>query len=224
GVAVDDRDVDARQRAHGGAGLGRGDPGQRGDHDGAGLRLPPGVHDGDGRTADVIAVPAPRLGVDGLADGAEQPDRGQVVPGRDLPAPLHERPDERGRGVVDAHAVLLDDLEVAVLVRGVGGALVDHAGGAVGERAVHAIGVAGDPADVGGAPVDVLAGLVVEHDVVRVGRLREVAARGVDDALGLAGGAGGVEDEQGVLGVERLRCVVGGLLGDDLVPPDVAVV
>src|SRR5699024_7666284 len=116
GVAVDDRDVDARQRAHGGAGLGRGDPGQRGDHDGAGLRLPPGVHDGDGRTADVIAVPAPRLGVDGLADGAEQPDRGQVVPGRDLPAPLHERPDERGRGVVDAHAVLLDDLEVAVLV------------------------------------------------------------------------------------------------------------
>src|SRR5699024_7396144 len=112
----------------------------------------------------------------------------------------------------------------AVLVRGVGSALVDHAGGAVGERAVHAIGVAGDPADVGGAPVDVLAGLVVEHDVVRVGRLREVAARGVDDALGLAGGAGGVEDEQGVLGVERLRCVVGGLLGDDLVPPDVAVV
>ena len=44
----------------------------------------------------------------------------------------------------------------------------------------------------------------------------------MDDALGLARGAGGVEQVQRVFGVERFRGVGGGLLGDDLVPPHVA--
>ena len=92
-----------------------------------------------------------------------------------------------------------------MLVGRVRGALVDDLGDAVGEWAVDDVGVAGDPADVGGAPVHVLLGLVVEDVVVGVRRLGEVAAGGVDDALGLSGGAGGVEDEQRVLGVERLR-------------------
>ncbi|MNI95302.1 hypothetical protein D3C73_1535520 [compost metagenome] len=61
--------------------------------------------------------------------------------------------------------------------------------------------MAGDPADVGGAPVHVRFGMEVEHGFVGVGALGEVAAGGVQDALGLAGGAGGVEDEQRVLGV-----------------------
>src|SRR5690606_28562997 len=123
----------------------------------------------------------------------------------------HEGADEGGRGVVDRHPVLLHDLPVAALVRGVGGALVDDLGGAVGQRTVDDVAVPGDPADVGGAPVDVLARLVVEHHVVGVGGLGEVAAGGVQDALGLSGGARGVEDEQGVLGVEGLGGVLGGL-------------
>src|SRR5690606_20563147 len=45
-----------------------------------------------------------------------------------------------------------------------------------------------------------------------------------EDALGPAGGAGGVEDEQRVLGVERPGLVLGGGGGDGLVPPQVAVV
>src|SRR5690606_9391032 len=60
------------------------------DHDGAGLGLPPGVDDRRRAGTDVLLVPQPRLGVDGLADRSEQPDRGEVELGRDRLAPLHE--------------------------------------------------------------------------------------------------------------------------------------
>ena len=82
-----------------------------------------------------------------------------------LLAPAHEGADRRRRGVEDRHAVLLDDRPEAVLVGVVGRALVHHAGRAVGQRPVDDVAVAGDPADVGRAPVDVVV-LQVE-DVLR---------------------------------------------------------
>ena len=83
--------------------------------------------------------------------------------------------------------------------------------------------MAGDPADVGGAPVDVVV-FEVENDLRGVGGVGQVAAGGVVDALGLAGGAGGVEDEQHVLGVHGLGRAVALdiVVGHDVVPPDVA--
>ncbi len=74
------------------------------------------------------------------------------------------------------------------------------------------------------APEDVRLRLEVEDRVAGVGHLGEVAAGGVQDALGLTGGAGGVEDEQRVLGVEVLRSVLCGLAADQVVPPHVAAV
>ena len=84
-----------------------------------------------------------------------------------------------------------------------------HLRRAVGERPVDDVRVAGHPADVGGAPVDVGLRLEVEDGVVGVRDLGEVAAGGVQDALRLTGGARGVEDEERVLGVERLGRVLG---------------
>ena len=81
--------------------------------------------------------------------------------------------------------------------------------------------MAGDPADVGGAPVDV-AVVVVEHVLVRDGGVDEVAAGGVQHALRLAGGARRIEDEQRVLGVHLDGRAVGRNLGQLLVEPDVA--
>ena len=95
-----------------------------------------------------------------------------------------------------------------VLVRCVGRAFVENLRHAVGQRAVDAVGVPGDPADIGGAPEHVGFLLDVEDVVVGVGRLGEVAAAGVHDALGLAGGPRGVEQEQRVFGVERLGGVL----------------
>ncbi len=107
-------------------------------------------------------------------------------------------------------------------MRGVGGALVHHLGGAGGERTVGHVGVAGDPADVRGAPEHVGLRLDVEHRAHGERVLREVPAGGVEDALGLAGGAGGVEDEERVLGVEGFVLVGVGLRGERLGPVEVA--
>ena len=201
-----------------------GDAGQRADHDRAGLGLPPGVDHGGAVATDDVAVPDVGLGVDRLTDRAEHPQRGHVVLVRDLAALLHERPDRGGRGVEDRDLVVLHDLPPAALLRGVRRALVDDPGGRVGERAVDQVAVAGDPADVGGAPVDVGLRLEVEDRPVRVRRAGEVAAGGVQDALGLAGGAGGVHDVERVLGVEELALVLARRLVHGVVPPDVDLV
>ena len=158
---------------------------------------------GDARAADVGVVPHPRLGVDGLAHGAEQPQRRHVELRGNVGAPLHERPDGGRRGVENGDAVAFDHLPEPAPVRGVGRALVHDAGGAVGQRPVDEVAVAGDPADVRGAEEDVLF-LEIEHPLRGGVGADQVAAGGVGDALGLAGGARGVEGEQQILGVHRL--------------------
>ena len=75
---------------------------------------------------------------------------------RPVGAPPHERADRGRRGVEDRDAVALDDLPEAILLRPVGRAFVHHHRRAVGERTVDDVAVAGDPADVGRAPVDVV--------------------------------------------------------------------
>jgi hypothetical protein len=45
----------------------------------AGFGLPVGVDDRAAALADVLVVPDPRFGVDGLADGAEELQAGHVV-------------------------------------------------------------------------------------------------------------------------------------------------
>ena len=171
--------------------------------------------------ADVLVVPQPRLGVDRLADRAEQPQRREVVACRERLALLHEGAD-RGRGAVqDRDLVVLDDLPPAIPGRRVGRALVQDAGRRVGERPVDDVAVAGDPADVGGAPVDVV-GLDVEHHLVAVRRAQEIARGRVQDALRLGGRARGVEQVEHVLRVDRDGRAVLGLAVDDVVPPVVA--
>ena len=127
--------------------------------------------------ADVLAVPHPRLGVDRLADASEQPERREVVLRRVLRPPLHVRADRRRRRVQDRDLVALDDVPPAVLVREVGRSLVQDARGAVAERPVDDVAVPRHPADVGGAPVDVLLGLQVEDVVVGASRRRRGSRR-----------------------------------------------
>ena len=219
-LLVDDFGADTGEGVHRRAGLAGGHAGQGADHDRAGLGLPPGVDDGGAVATDDVAVPDVGLGVDGLTDRAEDAQRGQVAGVGDLAALLHERADRGGRGVEERDAVLLDDVPPSATLGGVGGALVEHLRDAVGQRAVDDVGVAGDPADVGGAPVDVVV-LEVEDRPVGVRGADEVAAGGVQDALGLAGGAGGVHDVERVLGVEGLGGVGGRGALDGVVPPHV---
>src|SRR3546814_11086353 len=91
----------------------------------------------------------------------------------------------------------------------VGHALEHQRGGAVGQRAVDDVAVAGHPAHVGGAPVDVVF-LEVEHRLLGVGAAHQVAAGGVQQALRFAAGTGGVEDEQRGVRVNGIGRASGG--------------
>ena len=111
---VDHLGLDAREREGGRPRLGGRGARERADHDGAGLGLPPRVDDRAAAAADVLVVPHPRLGVDGLAHAAEQAELGEVVRLGLLGAPLHEGADGGGGGVQDRDAVALGDVPQAV--------------------------------------------------------------------------------------------------------------
>ncbi len=115
----------------------------------------------------------------------------------------------------------VDDVPEAVRLGMVGCAFIHHDRGAVREGAVNHVAVAGDPADVGGAKIDV--GLLEVEDVFRRDRgAQQVAGRRVQHALRFAGGAAGVEDKERVFAVEALRLVRARRTGNKVVIPAIA--
>ena len=71
----------------------------RGDHDGPGFRLPPGVDNRAAVVADEFAIPHPSFGIDGFADGAEQTQAFHFVFLRPFVSPLGESPNGGRRGI-----------------------------------------------------------------------------------------------------------------------------
>ena len=113
--------------------------------------------------------------------------------GRPGLAEAHQPADGRRRGVQDGDAVAFDALPPAIRIR-VGRSALEHEGGRAHEqRAVDDIRVARHPARVRRAPPAVL---VVEVENIFEGRVNpnHVTAVRVDNGLGLAGRAGGVQD------------------------------
>ncbi len=94
---------------------------------------------------------------------------------------------------------------------------------AVGERTVDDVAVAGDPADIRRAPVDVVV-VIVEHVLVGHRGEHQVAAGGVQYPLRLAGRTGGIEDEQRILGAHLDRRADVADLGEFVLQPHVAAV
>src|SRR5207249_9565905 len=100
--------------------------------------------------------PPPRVRVDRLADGPQEAQARQVVPLRKFVAPPRERPD-RGRGrVQDRDVVFLDYAPEAVRLRPIRCALVHEDGRTVREGPVDDVRMPRNPADVRGAPLEVL--------------------------------------------------------------------
>ena len=94
-------------------------------------------------------------------------------------------------------------------------------GGAAGQRTIQQIAVAGDPAHIGGAPVNI-ARMVVENVFKGGGRVDQVAAGGVQHPFRFTGGARGIEDEQRIFGVHLDGPVLGAGIGHQVAPPQVA--
>ena len=218
---VDELRLDAEEGPRRRAGLEVGRAGQRRDHDAAGLGLPPGVDDRAASVADHVEIPFPGFRVDRLADRAQHPQRFARGLLHMRVAGAHQRADGGRRGVEDVDLVLVDHLPEARRRGIVGHAFEHQRGGAIGERAVDDVAVAGHPADIGRAPVDI-AVMVVEDVLVRHRGEDEIAAGGVQHALRLAGRARRVEDEQRVLRLHLLRLAFGLDRGDLLVVPEVA--
>ncbi len=211
----------AEERQGGRARLARGGAGERGDEDAAGLGLPPGVHHGAAPVAHHVVVPGPDLGIDRLAHRAQDAQRLAAVALHPVVAGSGDGADGGGRGVEDVHPEVVDDPPVAPRVRIGRDRLEHHRRRTVGERPVEDVGVAGDPADVRRAHVDVV-GVDVEDVLVGQGGVDHVAAGGVEHALRPAGGPGGVEGEQRVLGGHPFERAGGALLVGLVLQPQVA--
>ena len=175
--AVEQLGLDAEERQRGRTGLGTPGTGQRRDQNAAGLGLPPGIDDRALLVTDVLVIPHPGLGVDRLANRAEQAQAGEVALLRPARLALAHQRANRGRsGVELVDLVLVADIPEATGV-GISRDTLEHdRGGPVAERAVDDVRVAGDPADVGGAPVDV-AVVIIEDVLVRQRRCRPCSRR-----------------------------------------------
>ena len=194
--------------------------GQRSDHDAAGLGLPPGIDDRAFAVADHPVEPLPGLGVDRLAHRAKQ---AQAIPRAGIHhvvAVGHQGTHRGGGGVENIDLVLVDDLTHPAVGRIARHPLEHQGHRTVGQGPIDDVAVAGDPAHVRGAPVDLVL-VIVEHVLVGEAGVGQVATGGVLEPLGGAGGAGGIQDEQRILGAHLFGGAVGVLVGHCVVVPDV---
>ena len=188
----------------------------------AGFGLPPGIHDGAAGVAHYLVVPVPGLRVDRLPHGTQQAQAGTGTALDRFVAQRVQGADGRWRGIEGIDLVFVHDFPAAPGVGVRGHALEHQRDSPVGQGAVDDVRVPRHPAHIGGAPVD-LALAIVEYVLEGHGRLQQVAPRGVEYALGLAGGAGRVENEQGVFRVHGFRRAFAGGGARRLVIPDIPV-
>ncbi len=162
------------------------------------LGLPPVV---DHRAAEHLRRPVVGVGVEALTGGEERLQRvdGVLLQFLGVRIRLAHSANRRGSGEQCLDAVLGDDPPERTRIGGADGlALVHHRRCSDQQRAVDDVGVADHPAHIGRGPPH-----VARIDVVDVAH-RPRQGHGVptvvaDHALGLPGGAGGVEDVERVV-------------------------
>src|SRR5262249_21364229 len=125
------------------------------DHNGAGFCLPPRINDGAATVTDDFAVPHPGFGIDGLTNGAEQAQAGQLVLLRPFISPFDKGSNRRGCRVKDIYLVAIDDAPETVGLGIVGRTFIHQAGSAILQGSVDDVAVTRNPTDVGCAPVGV---------------------------------------------------------------------
>lgn len=165
--------------------------------------------------------PGPGLGVQRLTRAGEDIKAGAVVLLDELLAHAHPHAHRGWRGEHVGDAVFLHQFPGDARIGIVGRALAHDLVTAGHERAVGDVGVTDDPADVRRGPPHRVA-IDIEEGADDVVDADHVAAVDMNHALWGSGGAGGVEDEQGILGVHLLGCDGVGFVGDQLVEVDLA--
>ena len=216
---VDNCGLDTEEWERGRAGLGGGDTSKRGDAVSTGLGLPVRIADVGLLLADNLIVPLPDLSSNGLTDGAKDSKVLHLV-AHVLVTSALQQAQSGGSDVELSDLVLLNDVPVAGEV-GVGGSTLENESrDTEKERRIDDVAVAGNPADITTAEKSVSI-MNVEDVLAGKADTEQETGGGVHDALRLAGGTGGVEEEQGVLRVDSNRRQVVGVLLNLLVPPEI---
>ena len=154
-LGIDDLGHDARHGQGRRSGFQISCAGHGRDHRPSGFRLPPGVDDRAAILADHMMIPAPGFGIDRLANRAEQAQRCATGRLHMVVAFLHQRAQRRGGGEQGLDLVAIHDLPDARGRGMIGHAFIHQRRRPIGERPINNIAVACDPADIGGAPIDV---------------------------------------------------------------------
>jgi len=216
---VNNGGLNTEERQRGTTGLGGGDTTKGSDDVGTSLGLPVGVTNVSLLLANLLEVPLPDFRSNGLTDRAKDTQVLHLVLDVLVTSTL-EQAQSGGSNVELSNLVLLDNIPIAREV-GVGGGTFENNGGTSQEqRSVDDIGVTSDPANVTTAEEAVIV-VDVKDVLTSHGSTEQVTSGGVHDTLGLTGGTGGVEQEERVFGVDRLRREVVGVLLNLLVPPEV---
>ncbi|KAG1250346.1 hypothetical protein G6F68_012853 [Rhizopus microsporus] len=117
---------------------------------------------------------------------------------------LLQHADGGGRGEHRAHVVLLAQRPPDARVRVGRQSFVQQRGAAADQRAVHVVGMAYRPTDIGGGEHH-LARLAVEHRLHRLRHRHRVAADIALYAFRLAGGTGGIQQVARLTGLQPLH-------------------
>ena len=138
-----------------------------------------------------------------------------------LLALAHEGADRCWCAVENVHLQLFNNLPPAIPCWRVWCPLVHHLRCAVRERTVDDVGVAGDPANIRCAPVDIV-WLDVKDGAMCERCAEQIASTRVHDPLRLRRGAARVEQEEELFGGHRIGGAVGRLRRDEILPPVIA--
>ncbi len=178
--------------------------------------VPPLVEKSQVPAPTLLVDPVEALGGEGGAGRADRAEAAEVAPRPGLDAGLHAGGDVGGAGAEHRHAGPLGQLPERVHVWVAGVAVVEDDRGA-GEQA-------GDeevPHHPTGRrePEEAIAGVGVDVEVELLQVLEQDAALALDDRLGQAGGAGGVEDPERVVEGDALEAQLGALAGGQQLLP-----
>src|SRR6187399_227624 len=115
--------------------------------------------------------------------------------------PADEGADRRRGSIKNVDPILFNDFPKAIGLRPVRGALVHDNSCAIRERTIDNVAVTGDPADVGGAPKDILIANVKDVFGGAI-NIHEVAGSSVQNSFRFAGGAARIEKIKRMLAIE----------------------
>ena len=137
-------------------GFGGGRTGHGRKHVSSRFRLPPGVHNRTTFGTHFFMIPHPRFRIDRFTDRPEKTQGTQILMRQPVVAPFHKGADRGRRGVKSRDLVALNDLPKATLVREIRCALIHDLRDAILKNPIYNVTVTGNPAHVGGTPINVV--------------------------------------------------------------------